>query len=70
MTIILDAMGSDSYPDPEIQAAVAAAEELNIEIILVGNKEIIEPKLKALTLIISPSQSNMRLMSWKWPIKS
>ena len=48
MTIILDAMGSDSYPDPEIQAAVAAAEELNIEIILVGNKEIIEPKLKAL----------------------
>jgi phosphate acyltransferase len=48
MTIILDAMGSDAYPDPEIQAAVTAAEELNLEIILVGNKEIIEPKLIAI----------------------
>jgi len=48
MTIILDAMGSDAYPDPEIQAAVTAAEELKIEIILVGNQEMIEPKLKSL----------------------
>jgi len=48
MTIILDAMGSDAYPDPEIQAAVTAAQELDIEIILVGNKEMIEPKLKVL----------------------
>jgi glycerol-3-phosphate acyltransferase PlsX len=48
MTIILDAMGSDDYPDPEIQAAVIAADQLKMEIILVGNQEVIEPKLKAL----------------------
>ena len=56
MTIILDAMGSDTYPDPEIQAAVIAAEELNIEMVLVGNKEIIEPKLKALNTRNFPIQ--------------
>jgi glycerol-3-phosphate acyltransferase PlsX len=47
MTIILDAMGSDDYPDPEIQAAVSAAEKFNLEIVLVGNQEMIGPKLKA-----------------------
>ena len=48
MTIILDAMGSDKYPDPEIQGALDAAREFGEEIILVGNQELIEPKLKAL----------------------
>ncbi len=48
MTIVLDAMGSDNYPDPEIQGAVDAAELLGEEIILVGQQELIEPKLKAL----------------------
>jgi glycerol-3-phosphate acyltransferase PlsX len=48
MTIILDAMGSDEYPNPEIQAAVTAAELLNEEIILVGNEAILTDKLKAL----------------------
>jgi phosphate acyltransferase len=48
MTIILDAMGSDKYPDPEIQGAIDAAREFGEEIILVGKQELIEPKLKAL----------------------
>ena len=48
MTIILDAMGSDKYPDPEIQGAIDAARELGEEIILVGKQELIEPRLKAL----------------------
>jgi glycerol-3-phosphate acyltransferase PlsX len=48
MAIILDAMGSDAYPDPEIQAAITAAEKFNLEIILVGNQVMIEPKLKTL----------------------
>jgi phosphate acyltransferase len=47
MTIILDAMGSDKYPDPEIQGALDAAREYG-EIILVGNQEVLEPKLKVL----------------------
>ncbi|MGD0002652.1 MAG: phosphate acyltransferase PlsX [Anaerolineaceae bacterium] len=50
MTIILDAMGSDAYPDPEIEAAVEAAETYKEEIILVGNQAILEPKLKILNV--------------------
>lgn len=46
MTIILDAMGSDKYPDPEIYGAIEAAKILKEEIILVGNDEIIRPKLE------------------------
>jgi len=48
MTIILDAMGSDQYPDPEVQAAVNAAELYKEEIILVGSEELLRPKLDAL----------------------
>lgn len=50
MTIILDAMGSDGHPGPEIQAAITAAELYGEEIILVGHKDLIEPKLKALNV--------------------
>ena len=46
MAIILDGMGSDNYPDPEIQAAIAAAGILEEEIILVGDQALLEPKLK------------------------
>jgi glycerol-3-phosphate acyltransferase PlsX len=45
MTIILDAMGSDHYPDPEILGALRASEALGEEIILVGNRSLIEAKL-------------------------
>ncbi len=48
MTIILDAMGSDQYPEPEIQAALSAAELFNEEIILVGKEDLLRPKLDAL----------------------
>lgn len=48
MTIILDAMGSDKFPDPEIQGAVDAVREFGEDIILVGNQDLIAPKLKAL----------------------
>lgn len=48
MAIILDAMGSDQYPDPEIQGAVNAARHFHQEIILVGDEALIKPKLEAL----------------------
>lgn len=48
MRIILDAMGSDTYPDPEVQAAVEAARQFGDEIILVGQAEVLKPRLKAL----------------------
>ncbi len=48
MRIILDAMGSDHHPDPEVQAAVEAARLFGDEIILVGKEEVLRPKLAAL----------------------
>lgn len=44
--IVVDAMGSDNYPAPDIKGAVAAAREYGIEIILVGDEAVIEPVLK------------------------
>ncbi len=48
MRIVLDAMGSDTCPDPEIQAAVEAARLFGDPIILVGPAERIQSSLKAL----------------------
>ncbi len=45
MTIILDAMGSDNYPIPEIEGAMLAVKQLGVYIILVGNTEIIKKHL-------------------------
>lgn len=47
MRIILDAMGSDKYPDPEVDAAVQAAGIFGDEILLVGHEERLRPKLQA-----------------------
>jgi glycerol-3-phosphate acyltransferase PlsX len=46
MRIVLDAMGSDSYPDPEIEGAVEAVKRFGDEIILVGNEDILKSKLE------------------------
>jgi glycerol-3-phosphate acyltransferase PlsX len=46
MRIVLDAMGSDSYPDPEIEGAVEAVKRFGDEIILVGNEDLLKPKLE------------------------
>jgi glycerol-3-phosphate acyltransferase PlsX len=48
MTIVLDAMGSDDRPDPEVQAAVTASNELNETIILVGPEAELNQKLAAI----------------------
>lgn len=48
MHIVLDAMGSDDHPEPELQAAARAAAELRqMEITLVGPEEILRPRLDA-----------------------
>ncbi len=46
MKIILDAMGGDNAPDATIKGAVKAINEIQSEIILVGNEEIINKKVK------------------------
>jgi len=58
MTLVLDAMGSDQYPDPEIRAAIDCSNEFGEEIILVGNEDILKPKLAA----ASGDKSRVRLV--------
>jgi glycerol-3-phosphate acyltransferase PlsX len=48
MRIVLDAMGSDTCPEPELIAAVESARLFGEEIILVGPIEVLKPQLQAL----------------------
>ncbi len=48
MRIVLDAMGSDNYPEPEVEAAIKAKEVFGDEIILVGDTNILKPRLEKL----------------------
>jgi glycerol-3-phosphate acyltransferase PlsX len=48
MPIILDMMGSDRYPEPEIPAAIEAAKEINDELILVGDTNLFQQKIMEL----------------------
>ena len=45
--IVLDAMGSDTYPTPDVIGAVMAAREYGVEVILVGDESLIKPVLAA-----------------------
>ncbi len=45
--IVLDAMGSDNYPTPDVAGAVQAAREYGVEVILVGDEAKIGPVLEA-----------------------
>jgi len=43
--IVVDAMGSDNFPQPDVEGAVMAAREYGVEIILVGDESRIKPVL-------------------------
>jgi len=45
MAIIVDGMGSDAYPEPELIGALEAAKRFREEVILVGNEDILKPRL-------------------------
>ncbi|HVG27298.1 MAG TPA: phosphate acyltransferase PlsX [Acidobacteriaceae bacterium] len=44
--IVLDAMGSDKAPDPEIRGAILAARLLDVRVHLVGPEDVLRPKLR------------------------
>lgn len=48
MRIVLDAMGSDDHPEPEIQAAVEAARRWKETLILTGPEDLLRPRLDEL----------------------
>jgi phosphate acyltransferase len=45
--VVVDAMGSDEFPTPDVIGAVMAAREYGVEIILVGDEQKIKPVLAA-----------------------
>ena len=45
MRIVVDAMGSDNHPAPDVAGAVEAAREFGDEIILVGDQKLLEAEL-------------------------
>lgn len=45
MRIVIDAMGSDAHPEPDVAGAVLAAREFGDEIILVGDQSRLESEL-------------------------
>src|SRR5574341_1042513 len=45
MRIVVDAMGTDSHPAPDVAGAVQAAREWGDEIILVGDQSRVEAEL-------------------------
>ena len=48
MKILLDAMGGDNAPDANIKGAVKAINQIKAEVILIGNEEIINSRVKEL----------------------
>ena len=48
MIILVDAMGGDNAPDAVIKGAVKAVNEVEAEIILIGDKEVINSRVKEL----------------------
>ena len=49
MRIVVDAMGSDAHPVPDITGAVTAAQETDVEILLVGSESLIRQQLSKLS---------------------
>ena len=45
MRIVLDAMGSDQHPVPDVQGAVLASREYDLTVVLVGQKSLIKAQL-------------------------
>ncbi|MBW8010069.1 MAG: phosphate acyltransferase PlsX [Chloroflexi bacterium] len=58
MRIVLDAMGSDNHPIPEVEAAIEAARIFKEEIILSGPIDILKPMLEN----ISPGSSRVKVV--------
>ncbi len=44
--VVVDAMGSDRAPHPEVDGALAAARDLGVGVILIGQREVVEPELR------------------------
>ena len=48
MKILLDAMGGDNAPDANIKGAVTAINQIKADVVLIGNKDVINNRIKEL----------------------
>jgi len=48
MRIVLDAMGSDKFPQPDLEGGLLAAREYGVDITFVGDEAVLQPALAAL----------------------
>ena len=46
MKILLDAMGGDNAPDATIKGAVKAINQVEAEVVLIGQEDVIKAKIK------------------------
>jgi glycerol-3-phosphate acyltransferase PlsX len=59
--IVLDAMGSDRSPEPEIRGAILACRQLDVRVHLVGPEDVLRPKLReALKIYVRPGFSGKK----------
>ena len=61
MVILLDAMGGDNAPDANIKGAVKAINQIEAEVVLIGNENIINKKIKEFYGKDSVSEISSRL---------
>ena len=57
--IVVDAMGSDNFPTPDVEGAVMAAREFGVEVILVGDASKIQPILDS----VNPGSLPIRVVN-------
>ncbi len=53
--IVLDAMGSDRSPEPEIRGAILACRQLDVRVHLVGPEDLVRPKLREALRALAPT---------------
>jgi glycerol-3-phosphate acyltransferase PlsX len=54
--IVLDAMGSDKSPEPELRGAILACRQLDVRVHLVGPEDFLRPKLREALKAYAPAR--------------
>ena len=75
--IVVDAMGSDEHPGPDVEGAVMAAREYGVDIVLVGDESVIKPALASanpgnlpLSIVHAPETLTMEDKGMKLVLKA
>jgi fatty acid/phospholipid biosynthesis enzyme len=66
MRIVLDAMGSDTHPNPEILAAIEASNRWGDTTLLVGPEDLLLPMLDSHEASKAVRPPTPWLWAWSW----